>query len=104
MGLLHGPGIKSDLLEAPKLPLVAEALMGPGLENDFERFIHPLPVFFPGYAENSVIQRRVPGTNTELEPAARDRIHHGVVLGALQRMAQRQDGDARTQPNARCAR
>src|SRR5437899_9793257 len=46
MRLLHGSRIESDLLEFPKLPLVAEPALRPRLEDHIMRLIHPRSTLF----------------------------------------------------------
>src|SRR5215813_5579848 len=104
MRLLHRPWVQRYFWEAPELSLVLEALAVPSLENDIERFDHPLLPLLSLDIKDLIIQKRVAGPDTELQSAARNRIHHGVIFGALQWMAQRQNRDARAQANARRAR
>src|SRR5215510_4311483 len=104
MGLLHRPWVKRYLRKAPELTLVLETLAVPSLENDLQRFDHSLLPLLSLDTKDLIIQKRVAGPDTELQSAARNRIHHGVIFGALQWMAQRQDRDARPQANARRAR
>ncbi len=101
MRLLHRPWVERDLVEAPELPAVTATCAAPGLENDRQRFLHPLLPFLPLDIEHLIVQRGVAGADPELQSAPRYGVHHSVVFGALQRMAQRQNSDARTQANAR---
>src|SRR5262245_23562687 len=95
MWLLHRPWVQCYFRKAPELALVLEALAVPSLENDIERFDHPLLPLLSLDVEDLIIQEGIAGPNTELQSAARNRIHHGVIFGALQWMSQRQNRDAR---------
>ena len=104
MRLLHRPRIKREIVEAPKFTLMVRAILAPGFKNDLQRFVQALPIVFPGDPENLVVHLGVARADAELKPAAGDRVDHRVVLGAVQRMAQRQDRNARTEMNFRSAR
>src|SRR5215510_16305925 len=94
--LLHRPWVQRYFREAPEFSLVLEALAVPSLENDIERFDHPFLPLLSLDVEDLIIQESIAGPNTELQSAVRHCVHHGIVLGALERMSQWKDGDART--------
>ncbi len=104
MRLLHRSRIKRELIEAPKFTLVARAILAPCFKNHLQRFVQALPIVFPGDPENLVVHLGVARADAELKPAAGDRVDHRVILGAVERMAQRQDRNARTEMNFRSAR
>src|SRR5215813_544203 len=96
MGLLYRPWVQRYFRKAPELALVLETLAEPSLENDIERFDHPLLPPLSLDVEDLIIQEGIAGPNTKLQSAVRHCVHHGIVFGALERMSQWKDGDART--------
>src|SRR5258705_5808159 len=86
------------------LAFVADPRIAPGLEDDVDRLSKPLAVIFPRDAEHLIVHLGVARANAELQPTAGDRVDHRVIFGAVERMAQRQDRNARTEMNFRSAR
>src|SRR5262245_47181022 len=76
VGLLHRPWIQRYFRKAPELALVLERLAVPSLENDIERFDHPLLSLLSLDVEDLIIQEGIAGPNTELESAVRLCVHH----------------------------
>src|SRR6266550_3738220 len=99
--LLHGPRVERQLIELPKLAFVADPRVAPGLENDVDRLAQPLAVIFPRDAEHLIVYLGVARADTELQSSTGNGVDHRVVLGAMKRMAQRQDCDTRTEVNFR---
>src|SRR5580765_1994758 len=104
MRLLHRSGIKRELIETPKFTPVARVILAPCFKNYLQRFVQALPIVLPGDPENLVVHLRVARANAELKPTAGDRVDHRVIFGAVERMAQWQDRNARTEMNFRSAR
>src|SRR5690242_21214666 len=101
--LLDGPRVKRKFVETPKLATMPDPLAGPGFQDDVDCFAQPLTIVFSGETENFVVDLGIPRSDAKLKSPAGDGIDHGVVFGAVQRMAQRQNRDARPQANLRCA-
>ena len=97
--LLHGTRVQGDLLEPPEVARMAEAFPGPRLDDDVMGFLVARPPLLLRRLEDTVVQGRVAQADAELQSSAGHRVHHGVVLGHLQRMAHAQDGDARAEAN-----
>src|SRR4029077_10713757 len=101
MRLLHRSRVECDFFELPELALVIGALSGPGFENDLVCFFHAGMALLPRNSKYSVIERRIARPDAEFQPAAGNGVYHGVVLGGLQRMTQRRNGNACSKANSR---
>src|SRR5215471_9983464 len=67
MGLLHRPWVQRYFRKAPELALVLETPAVPSLENDIERFDHPLLPLLSLDVEDLIIQKRVARANTKFK-------------------------------------
>src|SRR6185369_2993857 len=104
MRFLHRSWIKRELVELPELAAMAEPLVGPGFQYDLECFVETLAIVVTGHPEDFVVHFGIARADAEFQSSARNRIDHGVVFGTMERMAQREDRDARTEMDFRRAR
>ena len=101
MRALHRRRQYSHVLEIEEPAVVTERLLLPGLEHDLQRLAHPGLALLDGHAVGSVVVGHEATAYAQLQPAARDLVEHGVRLGQMQRVVQRQQRHRRAQPDAR---
>jgi hypothetical protein len=81
-----------------------EPLLGPGLENDVERFLETIAALAIGDAVSRIRPGKAAAPDTEIETAQADLIDGGGLFRGTNRVTQGEDADARTDPHALGAR
>ena len=88
--LLVRDGRQGGVGDGVVLALVGEGLPGPGLEDDVQRLLEPLPAFAVVDAHDVVGAHVAAASHTQLEAPLAELVHGGRLLGDAQRVDQRQ--------------
>ena len=105
MRLLDRARLDDDIGEPPALPVMGEpALCRPGLADHLHRLVEPLGRFFGRDAEPRELVAPVTLADTEIQPAIRQQIECGRLLGDEDRVVPWQDDDGGAEANALGAR
>ncbi len=92
-----------DVLDLVVGAVIAEALLGPRPADDLERLVEASAVFRHGHAEAMELARNRASAHAELEATAGEQVRRRGLLGAAQRVVERQQGHGRPDANPACA-
>src|SRR5690349_1553100 len=100
MGSLHRLRKYRNVLVLKKLTAKIHWLVGPGLTNDFNAFVHAARRFLLIDLRLALSLRLASFSNTEIQPPVGNDVNHGVRLRGVDGIVQRQniDRDAETNP------
>jgi len=97
--LLDGPRHHRDVLDLIERAAVAETLAGPRQADDLERLVEARAVLRHRHPKAVELARDRAPAHAELEAAAREHVRGRRLLGAAQRMMERQQGDRGPDPD-----
>nr|BFE87592.1 hypothetical protein GCM10020093_101930 [Planobispora longispora] len=87
-------GDQLDLGAGPvELAVVAEDRVGPQAEDHLQRLVEPVTRLGQVDAEALELEALVAAPDAQLQPSAGEQVHHGRLLGDVDRVVQRQDHD-----------
>ena len=97
---LQGLGDHAHVVEREEAPRVAEALFGPRAAHDLDGLVEALAALLLGHAVSGELGRAVAPPHAHVEPAVRDDVDEGHLLGEAQRVMEGQDrrGEADAHP------
>src|SRR5215813_1177711 len=100
MGFLQGFRNHGQIFSLKVFPAIREALIRPGFENHFERFLEPLAALFLRYVITNVMDRRGSAAHPELEASAAENIRGRRFLSYFYWTVQRQGRDRSAEADA----
>ena len=101
MRALHRLGHDLDVVVVEEAAVEVDRLVGPGLQHDLNRFIEPRRSLTDRHAEAVEVLGDRAAADAVFEPPAGDDVERGRVLRRPNRLHERDQGHARTQPNPR---
>ena len=96
---LQGLGDHAHVVEREEAPRVAEALFGPRAAHDLDGLVEALAALLLGHAVSGELGRAVAPPHAHVEPAVRDDVDEGHLLGEAQRLVEREDRGGEADPN-----
>ena len=94
MGLLVGPRRHHHVIHVVIMAVVVEAVVVPGLEDDFQGLGEPLAALVEGDAIALIRAGEAAAANAKVQPAPGDVIHGGGFFGQADGVGQGQHADA----------
>ena len=100
MGILLRLRPHRQIVVVEMLAMMGEWLTCPGLEDDLKALRRPCLAIGHINPERLVVVHDESAANAQFHPAAGHQVHHGHLLGDLDRVVQRHDDDRSPQPHA----
>ena len=99
MGVLEWLGANFQIVTLVVLTLEGELLSGPGLQDDLKILFEPSPAFGEGRVERVMMVGKGAPSDPEVQPTLADMVQSGGFLSDPNRIVQRQQQHAETQPD-----
>src|SRR5262245_12349352 len=100
IGRLYRLGERRDIADLIIFAVVGNGVLGPGLEDDFQRFVEAPLAFSFIDVEQVVLRLQYPAAHAKVESSITQDVQHGVFLRRANGVVEREQRHACPQTNA----